>query len=159
VAKEFARTEADIPATLRVLFATADFRGQRGNKFKRPFNFIASALRATEARTDSSLEIIDFLQRMGHAPFNYPTPDGYPEKALPWMGTLLWRWNFAVALGGNQIKGTRVDFDELRRHAGGDADLITHLLGRKPTADETQAYHESGAGLALLLASPAFQRC
>jgi len=37
--------------------------------------------------------------------------------------------------------------------------LLAHFLGRKPTADETQAYHESGAGLALLLAAPAFQRC
>ncbi len=46
------------------------------------------------------MEIIDYLKRMGHAPFNYPTPEGYPDQASPWMGTLLWRWNFAVALSG-----------------------------------------------------------
>ena len=76
VAATFTRTEGDIRATLRALFATDDFRRHRGNKLKRPFNFIVSALRATGADTNAGLEIIDYLQRMGHAPFNYPTPDG-----------------------------------------------------------------------------------
>ncbi len=159
VAAAFSRTSGDIPATLRALFATDEFREQRGSKFKRPFNFIVSALRATGARTDASLEIVDYLRRMGHAPFNYPTPEGYPDKAAPWMGTLLWRWNFAVALSENRIKGTQVDFESLRANAGGDNGLMAHLLGRKPTPEEAQAYHDSGTGLALMLASPAFQRC
>lgn len=159
VAKAFSRSDGDIRDTLRALFDADEFRQQRGNKFKRPFNFIVSALRATEARTDSGLEIVDYLRRMGHAPFNYPTPDGYPEPAAPWLGTLLWRWNFALVLSENKIKGTKVDFAALHKNSGGDAGLMTHLLGRKPTAEETQAYDESGASLALILASPAFQRC
>ncbi len=159
VATAFTQTSGDICATLRALFATDEFRQQRGNKFKRPFNYIVSALRGTGASTDAGLEIIDYLKRMGHAPFNYPTPDGYPEPASPWMGTLLWRWNFALAVSENKIKGTKIDFATLQKNSGGDAGLMAHLLGRKPTADETQAYHESGAGLALMLSSPAFQRC
>jgi hypothetical protein len=59
----------------------------------------------------------------------------------------------------NKIKGTKIDFEALQKPSGGDAGLMAHLLGRKPSAEETQAYHESGAGLALMLASPAFQRC
>ena len=105
------------------------------------------------------MELIDYLHRMGHAPFNYPTPDGYPESATPWMGTLLWRWNFALALSDNKVKGTKVGFAALQRTLGGEDGLMAHLLGRKPTAAETAAYHESGAGLALILASPAFQTC
>lgn len=160
VAEVFAATEGDIPATLRALFGTTDFQETRGNKLKRPFHFIASALRATDARTDSGLPLIEYLQRMGHAPFNFPTPDGYPDHSLPWMGTLLWRWNFAVSLSRNQIGGTNVDFELLRKNSGGDHGLMAHLLGRKPASLEAEAYHESGEdGLALLLASPAFQRC
>lgn len=158
VAVTFAKTDGDIRATLRTLFGTEEFRQQRVNKFKRPFNFIASALRSTGASTDSGLEIVDYLRRMGHAPFSYPTPDGYPEPAGPWMGTLLWRWNFALALSENRIKGTKVDFPTLQKSSGGEAGLMAHLLGRKATAEEVQAYDESGAGLALLLASPAFQK-
>jgi len=159
VASAFTRSEGDIRTTLRALFATEEFRQERGNKFKRPFKYLVSALRATGAKTDSGLEIIDYLRRMGHAPFNYPTPDGYPEPAAPWMGTLLWRWNFALALSENKIKGTKIDDATLRKAAGGDEALMAHMLGRKATPDETQAYEESGAGLALLLAAPAFQLC
>ena len=80
-------------------------------------------------------------------------------RSAPWLGTLLWRWNFAVALSENQLAGTKCDLDVLRQNAGGDAGLMAHLLGRKPTETETQAYRDSGAGLALVLASPAFQMC
>lgn len=159
VAAEFRATGGDIRGTLRTLFGTESFRQSRGNKFKRPFKFIASALRATGARTDSGLPIIRYLARMGQAPFSYPTPEGYPDSAAPWMGTLLWRWHFAVALSQNQIPGTSIALEQLRHDAGGDERLMAHVLGRKPAPEETKAYHDSGAGLALLLACPAFQRC
>jgi uncharacterized protein (DUF1800 family) len=159
VAETFRNSGGDIPATLRTLFATAEFQGTRGNKFKRPFNFIVSALRATNADTDAGKRIEEYLLRMGHTPFRYPTPDGYPEEANPWLGTLLWRWNFAVALSENRLKGTRVDLAKLTNSLGGERGLMAHLLGRTAAAAETEGYHESGAGLALLLASPAFQRC
>lgn len=159
VAAAFLKTGGDIRSTLRALFATAEFRETRGGKFKRPFHFIVSALRATGAETDAGQPIVDFLLRMGHAPFHYPTPDGYPEEASPWLGTLLWRWNFAVSLSEGRVGGTKIKADKLRDAFGGDAGLIAHLLGRKPTEAETSAYHESGTGLALILAAPSFQRC
>jgi uncharacterized protein (DUF1800 family) len=159
VAAVFTKSEGDIRETLRALFQTDEFLLTRGNKFKRPFTFAISALRATGARTDCSMEIVDYLKRMGHAPFNYPTPEGYPDQASPWMGTLLWRWNFAVALSKNSIDGTRTDLDKLRAAAGGDAQLMAHLLGRKPSPLEAQTFAASGDGLALMLASPGFQWC
>ena len=159
VARAFTQSRGDIKDTLRALFGTAEFRDTRGTKFKRPFHFVASALRSTDADTDVAPAVIEYLMRMGHAPFNYPTPDGYPEEASPWMGTLLWRWNFAVALGSNQIKGTSVNLPALKKTFGGELALMAHFLGRAPTQEERAAYHESGAGLALLLGSPGFQRC
>ena len=33
------------------------------------------------------------------------------------------------------------------------------MLNRQPTPEESEAFLKSGDGLALLLASPAFQRC
>jgi uncharacterized protein (DUF1800 family) len=159
VAEAFSKSEGDIRQTLRALFQTDEFLHARGHKFKRPFTFVVSALRASGANTDCGMDIIDYLKRMGHAPFNYPTPEGYPDQASPWMGTLLWRWNFAVALSQNSIKGTRTNLDALRGAAGGDEPLMAHLLGRKPSAIEARAFADSGDGLALMLASPAFQRC
>jgi uncharacterized protein (DUF1800 family) len=160
VAEKFIASGGDIPATLRALFATDAFLTTRGNKLKRPFHYIVSALRATHATTDAGRAIQDYLLRMGHAPFHYPTPDGYPEEAAPWLGTLLWRWNFAVALTGNTLdKETKLDADKLRASFATEENLMAHLLGRAPTADEVTACEESGAPLALLLASPSFQKC
>ncbi len=106
-AAAFTQSEGDIRQTLAALFKTTAFAEARGAKFKRPFHFVVSALRALNARTDAGKPIVDALLRMGHAPFRYPTPDGYPEEASHWTGTLLWRWNFAVALTQNKLKGTR----------------------------------------------------
>ncbi|HUR58454.1 MAG TPA: DUF1800 domain-containing protein [Opitutaceae bacterium] len=160
-ATAFASSHGDIPATLRALFATAEFLDPRarGGKLKRPFHFVVSALRATNAETDASRQLVDYLIRLGHAPFRYATPDGYPEEASHWQSTLLWRWNFATALAANRIKGTQVAADVLRARVGGDDALMATLLGRQPTTAERAAYHGSGSGLALLVASPAFQRC
>ena len=155
----FLASRGDIRQTLRALFQTEDFAAARGLKLKRPFSFVISALRATNAETDASRGIIDPLVRMGHAPFRYPTPDGYPVEARHWTGTLLWRWNFAVALSENQIWGTRIHRHELREKLGGDEALMATVLGRRPTTEEAQAYQASGAGLALLLSAPAFQKC
>jgi len=159
VADTFLRTSGDIKDTLRTLFATDEFQQSRGNKFKRPFNYIVSAIRATDATTEAEPPLMDYFHRMGHAPFHYPTPDGYPEEATPWMSTLLWRWNFAVTFAEGRMEHTRTNLEKLTNNLGGPVNLMAHLLGRRPTAEEQESYHRSGAGLALLLAAPAFQRC
>ena len=102
---------------------------------------------------------MQFLEKMGQAPFRYPTPDGYPLEAEHWHTTLLWRWKFALALANNRIAGTRIERAKLLRQLGGDSALMATVLNRKPTADESDAFLKSGDGLALLLASPGFQRC
>jgi uncharacterized protein (DUF1800 family) len=160
-AAAFAASGGGIAPTLRALFATPEFRAPdiRGGKFKRPFHFVVSALRVANAETDASKQLVEHLLRLGHAPFRHSTPDGYPESATHWQNGLLWRWNFATALTENRIKGTRIAPDRLRARLGGDEALMATVLGRRPGGAERAAYQESGSGLALLLASPAFQRC
>jgi uncharacterized protein (DUF1800 family) len=158
VAETFRLTGGDIRPTLATLFDTKEFAASSETKLKRPFHFVVSALRATDAMTDAGPALQEYLTRMGHAPFQYPTPDGYADEATPWTSTLLWRWNFAMALERNRIVGTRVTFDALRRRAGGDAGLAAHLLGRRPTSDEWNTCRAADDKLALLIASPAFQR-
>ena len=159
VARSFAESKGDIKTVLRALFATPEFHASAGAKFKRPFHFIVSALRATNAETDADRGVVSYLERMGHVPFRFPTPDGYPARASHWHATLLWRWKFALALANNRIGGTRIDRVTLQRALGGDAALMASLLNRQPVADESDAFLKSGDGLALMLASPAFQRC
>ena len=159
VAKAFTDSKGDIKKTLRALFTTPEFATSAGGKMKRPFHYVVSALRATNASTDAGKPIIQFLENMGQAPFRYPTPDGYPLEAEHWHATLLWRWKFALALSNNKINGTTVERAKLQRQLGGDDALIATVLNRRPDADESDAFLKSGDGLALLLASPGFQRC
>jgi uncharacterized protein (DUF1800 family) len=164
VAAAFTRTRGDIKAMLRVLFGSEAFAASRGGLLKRPFKFMVSALRALAADTQAEKAVLEPLQRMGHGLFQYPTPDGYPDEELPWMGTLMWRWNFALALAAGKQAGVRVDLRTLRRAFGPQAGAeawFRHLVGRAPTAEEVAAVtggtDEQTVGL--ILASPAFQRC
>jgi uncharacterized protein (DUF1800 family) len=173
VARAFLSSGGDIPETLRALFARPEFLAEerelrvvRTSKLKRPFHWVVSALRATDAETDLGPPVTRALVAMGHAPFQYPTPDGYPSDPEAWRGGLLWRFRLAGALMAGQAHGTRVDAPGLVRRAGGVRRLAAHLLGRRPSKAETQALNAArapttggvAAGIALLLASPAFQR-
>ena len=158
-ARAFTDSKGDIKTTLRALLATPEFRESAGVKFKRPFHFLVSALRATNAETGEEKPLLSYLEKMGHAPFRFPTPDGYPMEATHWHATLLWRWKFSVALANNRIGGTRIQRAKLQHALGSDHGLMATVLNRQPTPEESDAFLKSGDGLALLLASPAFQRC
>ncbi|MBI3269689.1 MAG: DUF1800 domain-containing protein [Planctomycetes bacterium] len=176
-AEEFRRVKGSIRPVVRSILLSREFAEARGTKLKRPFRFVVSALRVLGAETNAAKGLLDFLTRMGQAPFQHPTPDGYPDEAYPWLGTLFWRWNFALALVGGGIGGTWIDAPSLT-HAlsagqggGGEglfAPLARHVLGRDATAAERRAMEQVRRGraerealadaAALLLASPAFQR-
>ncbi len=159
VAEVFKKSGGEITKVLRAVFGTKEFlKGARGQKLKRPFEFLVSALRGAKAEVKSEMVLVDYLIRMGHAPFQYPTPDGYPDVASPWTGTLLWRWHFAIALARNEIgKDIKVDEGALLEEAGGMEGLAASLLGRTPNENELASIEKTGEALALLLASPRFQ--
>jgi hypothetical protein len=162
VAAEFTRTHGDIKCVLRVLFSSTEFAKSRGQLLKRPLKFMVSAMRALRVDTQADRALLEPLQRMGHGLFQYPTPDGYPDEELPWMGTLMWRWNFALALAGGKQNGVQVDLHELRRqmHFIPRA-WFTHLIGRTAKAEELKVLNtdDEAQYVGLILASPAFQRC
>ena len=188
VAAEFTRTGGDIKAMLRLILNSDEFMASRGQLLKRPFRFMVAALRAVAADTHvhgsplghNTGQLTEYLGRMGHGLFQYPTPDGYPDAEMPWMGTLMWRWNFALSLASQTLGGVRVPMAELGEAIGrqGDRDAVasrwwSHFVGRRPGADELKALaaaaqEHSGKGdartakaelLGVMLASPAFQRC
>ena len=159
VASAFTASKGEIKTCLRALFATPEFQEARGAKLKRPFHYVVSALRATNAQTDAAQPLMSYLEKMGQVPFRWPTPDGYPLAGSHWHATLLWRWKFALALANDRINGTRIQRQRLQRALGSDRALMASLLNRQASEIEETAFFDSGDGLALLLASPSFQRC
>jgi uncharacterized protein (DUF1800 family) len=162
VAQAFTVSNGDLALTMRALISCDDFRdpGRFASKLKRPFHYVASCLRATAAHCDGGNAVIDYLGRLGHLPFQFPTPNGQPEKAEAWTGTLLWRWRFAGAFTRGALPGTRVDTEALVKRFGSPTATAAHLFGRQADARETAALAAAGNNaLSLALGSPAFQRC
>ena len=155
VAALFTATDGDIKSLLRNVLTSDEFKAAAGVRVKRPFHYVVSALRALGADTHAHQPLIEYLLRMGHGPFQYPTPDGYPDKAAPWLGTLLWRWNFAFTLASNRVPSVNVPLDRLVRAIGGSADdglsparLLPHFIGRAGTEAELKALDGYVAGRA-----------
>jgi uncharacterized protein (DUF1800 family) len=156
-AAAFRRSRGDIKQTLRALFSTAEFAAARGPKIKRPFHFIVSALRATGASTSAGHGVQRALRVMGHAPFQYPTPEGPEPCGAAWLSTLLHRWNFAAQLTAGKLPCSKINATRLTECAGGRDGLLRHLFGRQPDAAELAAAAAVSDVTALALASPGFQ--
>jgi hypothetical protein len=170
VSATFQRTRGDLRQVARTLFL--DGIGHRGGamptKIKRPVDLVTSALRGLSANTDGGRPLQEHLGAMGQALFNWPTPDGPPDTAPPWSGNLMPRWQFAIALGLDEIRGTSL---ELAAGEGPEqwlSDLSTRLLGVQPPPELRAALSAvtNAVGLdaslarvlaAGLIASPQFQ--
>jgi len=168
LATVFTATDGDIKSLLRVVFTSDEFKSAKGLKFKRPFQYIVSCLRALGADSHAHQPLIEYLQRMGQGPFQYPTPDGYPDRTAPWLGTMLWRWNFAFSAASNRLPTVTVPLDQLAQAVGGfrSEKLMPYFVGRQGSDAELKAVAEfqttnldDAELVALALASPAFQRC
>jgi uncharacterized protein (DUF1800 family) len=168
LARVFGETDGDIKTVMRTVLASEEFGASRGNRFKPPFRFVVSALRAIGADTHAHPPLIEYLMRMGQGVFEYPTPDGYPDKTEPWLGTLLWRWNFAFALSTGQVPTVSVPMERLQHvlkqsSQAMEERIFEYFAGRAPASEEGQSLRDGCAGLtdaeqvALVMASPQFQ--
>jgi uncharacterized protein (DUF1800 family) len=113
----YLKTDGSIPAMIRAAFQAFE-DGQDRPAMKRPFDFVVSALRSVDAKMDGGEGIIAALKEMGQPLYQWPMPDGYPEGAEAWTGSLLARWNFAYRLGSDQVSGAAVGVRELARQTG-----------------------------------------
>jgi len=168
----FLKTNGDIKSVLRVILLDGLPLAQP--KYKRPANFVLSALRMLNAETDA-VAINELLLRMGQSYFNWTTPDGYPDHSEAWQGNLMPRWQFAFELIRDEIAGTKTGLKSLMDVSNVDGlhdevdavsslllgapldlvvrdGLIDSVLSAGATEEETLQIVTAG-----LLASPAFQ--
>jgi uncharacterized protein (DUF1800 family) len=121
MAKTFLKKKGDIREVLSTLFHSPEFwdDGTYRDKVKTPFEFVASAVRATGADVQDALPLTRQLNNMGMPLYGAQPPTGYSMKAETWVSSsaLLNRMNFALALTSGKIKGVKVDVAQL---AGGN---------------------------------------
>ena len=64
-------------------------------KQKRPFHFVASALRSLNPKVTKLSAIAQTqMANLGHETFLWETPDGYPDTVEYWAGGVMTRWQF-----------------------------------------------------------------
>ena len=89
------RHDADqLAQTYRTLLLSTEFKDVStwGNKIKRPFEAVVSAMRACDANftvrpdDNESYYLLRYTERAGQRPFYWRAPDGYPDKRSFWEG-------------------------------------------------------------------------
>lgn len=163
-------SQGDIPTIMRAIFQHDSF-WTAPPKFKRPLEYVISVLRSLQASYNGSKQLVERLQIMGQRPFGFNTPDGYPDTADGWLGSLVPRWNFVqdVVTGGQA--GVSIGIGQWTRlvQEQGQQSLANAILLRDMSQSEQQALNsvitESSnlsqsdvrANLGVLLSSPTFQ--
>jgi hypothetical protein len=110
-------SDGDLREVVRAIARAPEFwsAASIGTKMKTPLEYVASAVRAVDARPDSATRLADAVARLGEPLYRQPSPAGYPDRQEEWAnsGALLARMNFAVALASGHQPGAVVDLDAI----------------------------------------------
>jgi uncharacterized protein (DUF1800 family) len=188
MAKTFLQRDGDIREVLRTMFHSPEFWAADAYraKMKTPFEFVASAARASGADIQNALPLVATLNRMGMPLYAMQPPTGYSMKAEAWVNSsaLLNRMNFALQLASGKLPGTSLDPQALipgpapadsqtalaaleQSILAGDVSSQTHAVMQKQLGDpqisqrkldDADKKPNYGAIAGLIMGSPEFQR-
>src|SRR5439155_24442333 len=101
-AQRFRETKGDIREVVRTIVTSPEFFAPEAYraKVKTPFEFVASAVRATAVDSVDAMPLVQAMRNLGMPPYQCQPPTGYADRAEAWVntGALLNRMNFAVSL-------------------------------------------------------------
>lgn len=142
VAQVYLTTGGDIPSMVRAIL-TQDNLMAASAKFKRPLHAFASILRSTQANPRDNIYWTYWsgydAYLVGHRPYDWPTPDGFPDKISFWTGSMLGVWNWANNLITSNPASTGIDIGRYLRAGSAQAvaDLVDQdFLGGEMPADD-----------------------
>jgi uncharacterized protein (DUF1800 family) len=153
MAAVFRASDGDIKKVMTTMVQSPEFWSADNNKYKTPFRYVVSAVRAVGLEPQDYSPLIDMLNQQGQPTYAYLTPDGYKNTKEAWLNadSLLKRINFATALGMGTLKGNSYPPPEYRR-------LGATIAGSRfsPQTVTTIAAQPEELRSALLLGSPEF---
>ena len=170
-AQAFLDSGGQIKDVLRVLLSRAainalPFEGQP--KLRRPMHFVATILRATSPSYNAAMAMRSLNTRlvgMGHTPFGWVAPDGYPDDIDSWGSAVLPRWDLASRLFNNQLQGINFSGSQLLALLDGASEdqiaaridqVLTGGTLQSDDVSEIQAYVDSFGSLTLPVVREAF---
>ena len=86
--------EDQLKQVVETILMSEEFSTTWGEKMKRPFEYIVSILRATQADFEPESDFFWNYERTGQPLFGWHPPNGYPDFKESWSGTMpmLQRW-------------------------------------------------------------------
>jgi len=136
VAGSYVSTGGDIPSMLRTIFESPEFYSEDAYraKIKKPFEFVASAVRALGGSTDAEggVALARASAEIGEPLYQAQPPTGYADRGEVWVnaGALLARMNFALGLASGRYPHVSVALPTLVAGAdpGSPAAVLDRLL-------------------------------
>jgi len=119
-AVRFRETNGDLREVTRTILLSPEFLSADAfnAKAKTPFEFLVSALRATDSDVQDAKPFVQTLQQLGMPLYQCQPPTGYKDTADTWIntGALVARMNVAVRLsGGNESRAQTLGSPEFQR--------------------------------------------
>jgi uncharacterized protein (DUF1800 family) len=161
-AARFRATGGNLREVVRVIVTSPEFfePAARAAKVKTPFEFVASALRATGANVENGIPLVRALRDLGMPVYFCQPPTGYDDTADAWVssGALVNRMNFALELAGGRLRGVTVDTGDSPGLQARLARDVLHDRAAASTLETIDRAPSSSQALALAIGSPEFQR-
>ena len=111
LARRFQDTDGDLRAVMQALVDSPEFRDPQPAKFKTPYQFVLSAVRASGIVTSNVKPLMAQLTQLGQPLYGCQTPDGWHDTEADWLNpnAIAQRVNFATALDAGKLPLQRVD--------------------------------------------------
>ena len=156
LARRYRDTDGDIRSLLAALFSSAAFRdpAMHRAKFKNPYRYVLSSLRATGQNSLDVRLMLGALLQQGMPLHGCATPDGYKNTEVAWLNpdATTRRVAFATALGSGRLPmADAAPVDDARLMA-----TLGPMLSDRTRTVVNQA--EPLLRSALILGSPDFMR-
>jgi uncharacterized protein (DUF1800 family) len=172
-----------IPRVFSVMAESVEFAAAKPSKVKRPMEHLSSTVRALDLQLSRSIpkpNLMDYktypngsplpaiqaaVARQGHAPFEWPFPNGYPDAGEPWttLTSQVQRWNLSNKLASGKLPSVfqAPDYEEIISPASQTPsaivrDLAVHFYGAPlapSEAKQIEALLEKGVKLGLVKAT------
>ncbi|MCE4556716.1 DUF1800 domain-containing protein [Pelomonas cellulosilytica] len=121
MAERWLQSDGRIGDVLRAMVASPEFEASLGRKFKDPTHYVVSAVRLAYADKVvlNTGPMIGWLYRLGQAPYNRQTPDGYALDESAWAGPgqMTTRFEIARAIGSGSAGLFKVEGEAKDRPA------------------------------------------
>jgi uncharacterized protein (DUF1800 family) len=169
LALRFQETSGNIREILKTLFASPEFWDSYGRKYKTPYHFVVSAVRAAGIPIGNVRPLLGTMDQLGMPLFGCLTPDGYKNTEDAWLSpdATTRRVSFAAAFARGSLPVSRATPASLA--LGLDAPAKAHLIDAahlaaifgstmSETTREAVAQAPPRLRAALILGSPDFMR-